>query len=173
MGAFFGVLAAVWFVARRAGAPFARVLDYVCVAAPFWHAFGRVGCFLAGCCYGRPSALPWAVTFTDPRALVDAPYRGVPLHPAQLYEAAGDLLIAALLYRSVLPSVEAGRRPKGTVALVYLLSYSVLRFMTEYFRGDVIFLPVGITAAQGLSILLAATAIGIYLYTIRRQAAEA
>ena len=173
MGAFGGVSAGLWWLARRSGVPFLRLLDYVCAAAPLWHAFGRLGCFMAGCCFGRPSTLPWAVTFRDPRSLVDTALVGVPLHPTQLYEALGDLVIAGVLMRWVLPEVERGRRPVGTVAAAYFLAYGVLRFATEFWRGDVLAIPgVGLTAAQGMSALLAAAAIGIYLYIGRRHAAE-
>jgi phosphatidylglycerol:prolipoprotein diacylglycerol transferase len=163
LGAFLGVLAAVWWFCRRVGAPAARLFDYVCVAAPVWHAFGRLGCFMAGCCFGRPTDLPWGVTFTDPRAMVDADLLGRHLHPTQLYEAAGDLLIAAALFKLVLPAVEERRQPSGTVAACYFASYAMLRFVVEFYRGDTVATPfLGLTAGQGLCLLMIAGSAAFY-----------
>lgn len=141
LGAFASVAAGVWWFARRARAPFLRILDYVCMAAPVWHALGRLGCFLAGCCHGRPADLPWAVRFTDPRAQVPSALLGVPLHPAQLYEAAGDLVIAAGLYFLALRPLEAGRLKPGALSAAYFAAYALLRFATEFVRGDGVALP--------------------------------
>lgn len=160
MGAFVGVVGAIWLVAWKAGVPLLRVLDYVCQAAPFWHVFGRLGCFMAGCCFGRPAeGLPWAVRFTDPRSMVARGLLGVPLHPTQLYEAAGDLAIAAALFAWVLPRVERGRLPRGSVCAGYFLSYAALRFATEFYRGDVVPLASGLTAGQAASAALAVAGI--------------
>lgn len=172
MGAFIGVLAGIWWAARAAKAPLASVLDYVCAAAPLWHAFGRLGCFMAGCCYGRPTDVPWAVRFTAPLSMIEPALRGVPVHPTELYEAAGDAALAALLILIVLPRVEQSRQKPGTAAVLYFLGYSVIRFITEFFRGDVVNIPgVGLTAAQVMSVLMAAAAVAVYLYNARRQAA--
>ena len=174
LGAFVGVVAAVWWAARKAKAPLWPLLDYVCAAAPLWHAFGRLGCFMAGCCYGRPTDEPWGVAFRDPASLIEPSLRGVPVHPTQLYEAAPDAVLAALLILVVLPKIEKGRQPAGTAAACYFLGYAAIRFVTEFFRGDVI--PVaglGLTAAQGLCVVMALAAIGIYLRISRRQAAAA
>jgi len=171
MGAFVGVLGALGWFSRRAGVPFLRVLDYVCQAAPFWHVFGRLGCFMAGCCFGREAdGLPWAVTFTNPRSMVDSNLLGRPIHPTQLYEALGDLIIAAGLYVFVLPKVEKGRWPRGSVCAGYFISYAVLRFVTEFYRGDVVPFWLGLTAAQAASLGLVAAALGIIIYGRGREA---
>lgn len=157
LGAFGGVVGGVWLFCRRRKLEFLRVLDYVAVAAPLWHAFGRLGCFLAGCCYGRPTGLPWAVTFHDHRAMVAPALKGLPLHPTQLYEAGADLILFGLLTRFVLRRAEEGRLGTGAAAGAYFVSYGALRFVLEFFRGDVV-RPAGwpVTAGQGLSIALAA-----------------
>lgn len=172
MGAFFGVVGALWWFSRRVGAPLSRLLDYICVAAPVWHAFGRLGCFMAGCCFGKPTDLPWGVTFTDPHSLVDASLLGRAVHPTQLYEAVGDLLIAAGLYSLVLPAVEKRRQPSGTVAVAYFVSYSLLRFVVEFYRGDTVDTALfGLTAAQVISLVLIFGSIGMYLYNFRTERA--
>ncbi|MDE2039456.1 MAG: prolipoprotein diacylglyceryl transferase [Elusimicrobia bacterium] len=168
LGAFAGVLGGLWWFSRRVGAPLSRVLDYVCQAAPVWHAFGRLGCFAAGCCYGLPTSMPWGVTFTDPRAMIDPRLLGRPVHPTQLYEALGELVIAALLYRFVLRAVEEGRQPAGSVAAAYFVGYACLRFVVEFFRGDTVALAwLGLTAAQGLCLLLAASALAFHVHNRR------
>jgi phosphatidylglycerol---prolipoprotein diacylglyceryl transferase len=169
MGAFVSVLLGLWLVARRARAPFLPLLDYICAAAPLWHAFGRLGCFLAGCCFGRLTDAPWGVTFRDPRSMVDRPFLGHKLHPAQLYEGLGDLLIALVLIKMVLPRVERETLPRGAVVAVYFGCYGVLRFVMESFRGDTVPFGYGLTAAQAFSVGMITTAIGIFLYNRRKS----
>ncbi|MDP1570239.1 MAG: prolipoprotein diacylglyceryl transferase [Vicinamibacterales bacterium] len=94
---------------------------------------GRLGCLLAGCCYGRPTEVAWAITFTDPAAALNV---GTPLnvalHPTQLYEAAAGLVILVTL----LATEGRGRQFAGRTFWQFVLIYSVLRFGIEYFRGD-------------------------------------
>ena len=115
-------LGATWVRARRL-----ELLDVLLVAVPLLHAFGRIGCFLAGCCHGSSCELPWAVTFRD-----GVGPRDVPLHPVQLYEAAGELALFAWLWLRV------RRRAAfdGQVALTYACGYALLRIATEQFRGE-------------------------------------
>jgi phosphatidylglycerol:prolipoprotein diacylglycerol transferase len=112
-----------------------------------WHIFGRLGCFLAGCCHGRPTTWPWGIAFTDPRSQVFAGWLGVPLHPTQLIEAAGDAVIAFFLYK--LFRREGG---SGRVAAAFFGLYGLLRFSVEFLRGDTVPLPIGLTAGQVLSL---------------------
>ncbi len=123
----------VW--CRREGLSFARIADYIGVALPMGHAVGRWGCLAAGCCYGRPTALPWGIRFSNPESLVDPALFGVPLHPTQLYESAADAAVAALAYQ-VLKRVEAKRLWPGAAFAVYFGAYSCARFVLESFRGD-------------------------------------
>lgn len=109
-----------------------NTLAYFDAAVPFLalaQAFGRVGCFLAGCCYGIPTTSPVGVTFTSEFSLAPT---GVSLVPTQLFSSAGNLLIfLTLLY--------IGRNAKkiGTVFASYLILYSVGRFVIELYRGDI------------------------------------
>ena len=153
---------------RRRGLSFARYCDYFAVALPIGHALGRLGCLAAGCCAGKPSALPWAVRFTDPEALVPQTLLGVPLHPVQFYESTADLLVAGLAWR-LLGGVESGRLPRGTAWAGYLAAYGGARFLLEFFRGDDrgqgLF---GLPPSQVLALLLCA---GASFYLLRRRAA--
>jgi phosphatidylglycerol:prolipoprotein diacylglycerol transferase len=102
--------------------PLAKVFDAFAPSAALGHAFGRLGCFFEGCCYGKACALPWAVKF--PRTFTA-------VHPTQLYEVAGNLAIFAALsafYRH--------KRFDGQILLLYIASYGALRFVVEFFRGD-------------------------------------
>jgi phosphatidylglycerol:prolipoprotein diacylglycerol transferase len=129
-GGLIGAVAALVLLLRKRRIAFWTFVDMAAPAAALGHAIGRVGCFLAGCCWGRECSLPWAVTFTDPAAErnVGVPLN-VPLHPTQLYESAGLLALCGLL-------LALGRRRPGQVFAVYLGGYALLRFTIEFFRGD-------------------------------------
>lgn len=123
-GGLLGALGAVWGFCRRRKAPFGPLARDLVPAIPLFHAFGRVGCFLAGCCYGIPApAEGWGVAFPHSQ--------GVPLVPVQLYEAAGCLVLFLLLDRLA----RRGCRGEELLA-VYLALYGALRFFLEFLRGD-------------------------------------
>lgn len=108
--------------------------DLVDILAPciaFSFALGRLACFADGCCNGKPAeGLPWAVTFTNPLSVSN--YKNILVHPTQLYESAGSLLILILL-------LSLFNRPtlKGVLIGVFFVTYGALRFANEFFRGDV------------------------------------
>lgn len=119
---------------RRHRLPLGKVADLVSPPLALGQAIGRLGCFAAGCCYGKACDLPWAVTFTDPRAnQLTGVTLNVPLHPTQIYHAMADLLILGIT-----ASLMRRRRFEGQVFWVYVLSYSALRFLVEMFRGDAV-----------------------------------
>ncbi|HAH07084.1 MAG TPA: hypothetical protein DCM05_11295 [Elusimicrobia bacterium] len=160
-GGFLGAALAGIPAARQLGRPYLDMADYFGVALPLGHAVGRLGCFMAGCCSGAPSALPWAVSFTHPECLVSGGLRGVPLHPVQLYESAGDLALAWGVSR-LLPRIERKELRPGTAALAYMGGYAVLRFLTELYRGDPrggFLLGMSVSQWVALACLLAASAI--------------
>lgn len=129
-GLVFGA-AAFFLLARRRKLPALAAADLFAPALALGHAFGRVGCFLAGCCHGRPSGYSLAVTFTNPACEVDPALLGVPLYPTQLLEAAGNLGIFFLLNAAL------GRRLRpGAVLALYAALYSAQRFLIEFLRGD-------------------------------------
>ncbi len=126
-GAFLG-LPVGWWTAQRNGLSPRVFADQLSLWLPIGHAISRVGCYAAGCCYGTPTDRPWAVTFTHP--LTAAPH-DVGLHPVQLYEAAGLMVLAAALWW-----LNARARYPGQVLLAYLGGYAILRSGMELFRGD-------------------------------------
>lgn len=157
-GGFVSVPLAVAGFALWKKIPVLKLADYMFLTALFWHAFGRLGCFLAGCCQGQPTSLPWGVTFRDPRSMVPPELLGVRLHPVQLYEAAGDLIVAAILYR-VLLATEKGKVEPGLVAAGHFAAYGIMRSSLEFLRGDTLPFLGPLTQGQALGAgLLAASA---------------
>jgi phosphatidylglycerol---prolipoprotein diacylglyceryl transferase len=113
---------------------------------------GRLGCLLAGCCFGKQTNVAWAVTFTDPVANlnVGTPLN-VPLHPTQLYESAAGLVILLLL----LVIERKGRAFAGRTFWLFVLFYSVSRFIIEFYRGDDRGMPVTwLSTSQLISLVL-------------------
>jgi len=159
-GGFVSVPLCVWLFARWKKIPFLKLADYMFLGACMGHIFGRIGCFLAGCCYGERTELPWGVTFRDPRSMVPPELLGVRLHPVQLYEAAGDLLVAVFLWRLLL-ATEKGKYKPGLVAAAYFTAYAVLRSALELLRDDTLpFLgPVTQGQALGMGLVAASAAI--------------
>jgi phosphatidylglycerol:prolipoprotein diacylglycerol transferase len=154
-GILIGVMAGVCLYCRLRNGRYLRVLDCLFLAVPLCHGIARLGCFMAGCCYGRPEHgnFLWAVVFTHPLAEVPSVLQGVPLYPTQLYEAAGDFVIAAVLRFLVWPRVHTGGWRPGSVFFGYLLAYGALRFANDFLRGDSDpFLGTRLTTAQALSL---------------------
>lgn len=140
-GGFAAAGVAILLYARRHKVRFVPLLDFVMTTVPLSHAFGRIGCFLNGCCFGSCTSLPQAVQFPKgspawmahmQAEIIDkaAPVsQGV--HPVQLYEAGYNLFIYGLLVWLFRRSPRA-----GLVSASYLLLYAVGRFTLELFRGD-------------------------------------
>ncbi|HKW97840.1 MAG TPA: prolipoprotein diacylglyceryl transferase [Bryobacteraceae bacterium] len=129
-GGFAVALATAFIYMWRKGLPALKTADAFAPGLALGHSIGRLGCFSAGCCWGVPTHLPWAVTFTNPRAneLVGVPL-GSPLHPTQLYESLGELIIFAVLYlRFFRPHRD------GSIVSLYLVLYGMLRFLVEFVR---------------------------------------
>ena len=136
-GVFYGGLIAavavgLWLV-RRYKLPVWTTADLMAPGIALGHVVGRFGCLMAGCCYGRPTDVSWAITFTDPLAAqnVGTPL-GIPLHPTQLYDAGAELIILGLLLFT-----ERKAKPfAGRTFWLYLLLYAISRFIIEFYRGD-------------------------------------
>jgi len=135
-GTFYGGIlgAMVWVIvySRVRKAPLLAVFDLSAAPLALGHAIGRIGCFVAGCCYGKPTSLPWGVTFTDPIAarIAGTPLH-VSLHPTQLYEAAAEFLNFVLLVW-----LGARRKFPGQVAGAFFILYGIERAGIEFLRGD-------------------------------------
>ena len=143
--------------------PLWKTVDVLAPSVALGSVFGRVGCLLNGCCYGRPTDVPWAVTFTNPQAheFSGTPL-DVPLHPTEIYDALlnfGLYLFLAWLFRR--------KKFDGQVFATYLICYAVTRSIVEYFRGDYTNLHYhfGLTPAQwiGVPIFIAGLALAAVL----------
>jgi phosphatidylglycerol---prolipoprotein diacylglyceryl transferase len=169
-GVFYGGLILAVIVAlvyiRRAGLPLWTTCDVFAPGIALGHVVGRFGCFFAGCCYGRPTSVPWAVTFTDPFAAanVGTPL-GVHLHPTQLYEAGAEFLILMLL----LVVERKGKPFAGRTFWLYILLYAISRFIIEFFRGDERGAIGLLSTSQFISVVLAPLAIGMLVYLAGRS----
>ena len=172
-GVFYGglilaVAVALWYI-RRIGLPLWTTCDVFAPGIALGHVVGRLGCFFAGCCYGKPTTVPWAVTFTDPFAAanVGTPLN-VPLHPTQIYEAGVEGLILVLL----LATESRGRKFPGRTFWLYMLLYAVSRFAIEFYRGD----PRGavgmFSTSQFISLILAPLSVVMLVILARRSEPE-
>ena len=162
-GAIAAVLVLVFYL-RKKKLPVFKIADFYMVALPLGHAIGRIGCFLAGCCHGRPTNMPWGVTFTDPHSLVNPHYLGIPLHPTQLYEVGLNIVLFFILQHYY-------KKPHrdGTILAMYLIGYACIRFGIEFFRGDFRggFLW-GMSPSQLISLGVAVAA-GVVLYFLKKR----
>jgi len=126
---------AFWFLlaARLRRLPAWQLVDAAAVPLPVAQAIGRLGCLAAGCCFGGRCDLPWGIVYRSATAheRTGVPL-GVPLHPAPLYEALGNVLLVLPL----LLLVRRRRRVPGEVFLAWATGYGVLRFLVEFTRGD-------------------------------------
>ncbi|MBI4460570.1 MAG: prolipoprotein diacylglyceryl transferase [Acidobacteria bacterium] len=156
-GLLIALLVALWYT-HRAHLPFLRTADAFAPGIALGHSIGRLGCFAAGCCWGRETDLPWGVTFTNAYSneTVGVPL-GVPLHPTQLYEAVVELAIFLFLYFRY-----RKKQFDGQIFAWYLLLYPLARFLLELLRDqppEAYFWRTGLTEAQAVSAGLMAYAI--------------
>jgi len=122
-----GAIGSIVYI-RKKGMNLWRTSDILAPSIAAGQFLGRIGCFFAGCCYGKRCDLPWAITFTHPETL--APM-GVPLHPTQLYSALANLGIFAILWR-----FRKRKKYDGQLFWMYAFLYGGSRAFIEIFRGD-------------------------------------
>ena len=159
-GGLIGGILGLWLYCRQFREPFLPYLDHAAIFLPLVHAFGRLGCFCAGCCYGFPYRGPFAVTFPEGSFGLS----GVALFPVQLLEAGLNLLLFVVMLM-----IFWRPRRQGRAAGTYLAAYGVLRFGLEFLRYDAVrgaFL--GLSTSQWLSIVIFCA--GLYLlFFVNRQ----
>jgi phosphatidylglycerol:prolipoprotein diacylglycerol transferase len=167
-GVFYGglilaVVVAFWYIARHQ-LPFWTTCDVFAPGIALGHVTGRLGCLAAGCCYGRPTDVAWAITFTNPLAAanVGTPL-GIPLHPTQIYEAGAELLILVIL----LATERRGRPFAGRTFWAYMLLYAISRYVVEIYRGDPRGEVLGMSTSQFISLVLAPLSIAMLVWLSR------
>jgi phosphatidylglycerol---prolipoprotein diacylglyceryl transferase len=181
-GGLFGASAAAVVLLRRDRFPFWKAADMAGFAVPMGLAFGRMGCLLAGCCFGSQTDLPWGLSFPPRSPASEAQAKehllesvrlySHPVHPTQIYESAASLLIAAVCLYVIQPR----KRYDGQVFVVSLALYAVARFLIEVLRRDARGGFLGLSTSQLIGLLLVAAAFGIHrmrLASASRQAPSA
>jgi len=163
-GGFVGASVAAWFLLRRDRFPFWRAADMAGFAVPLGLAFGRMGCLMAGCCFGSTCSLPWALSFPWQSAASEEQFKAhllptarmwsLPVHPTQIYESAASLAIAAFCLAWVHPR----KRYDGQVFAAFLALYAAARFLLEYLRRDDRGGMLGLSTSQLLGVAMIAAA---------------
>src|SRR5690348_13379025 len=174
-GGLFGAVAVGYFLMKRYQLPWWKTADACAPGIAVGNFFGRQGCFAAGCCWGKPTTLPWGVKFTE----AGHEYTGVPiygpdghdlyLHPTQLYESFFMLLVFAFLYY-----LHRKKKFNGQVLITYAIVYSIFRFLIEFIRddprGDLFGLTTltGLSTSQLISLVVAVGAIIFLVFRLRK-----
>jgi phosphatidylglycerol:prolipoprotein diacylglycerol transferase len=168
LGGFIAAVITAVVLLRRYKLPALATFDVISPSLALGHSIGRIGCLMAGCCWGASCDLPWAVTYTDP---VAAERLGTPLHQAlhpfplysALFNVALYVLLAALYRRNPAP---------GRVFGTYLVLYGTGRFLLEWTRGDLargFVLDGALSTSQAISFGLVVVGITLHAWVSRRR----
>jgi phosphatidylglycerol:prolipoprotein diacylglycerol transferase len=178
-GGLLASIAAIIVYTRIRKLPVLKTIDIIAYAFALGIIFGRIGCFLNGCCWGDVCSpdLPWAVTFpktVDANFMVDgspaflhhlgqglvsvSDSRSLPIHPTQIYSMLGNLSIFFIIN-----AFFKHRRRDGEITLMFCALYSVMRFIVEIFRDDNPPLFDGMTISQNASILVFAVSVTLFI----------
>lgn len=163
-GTFAGLAAA-----RRMGLPRWVVADALTPSLALGTMFGRVGCFLNGCCYGHPTMLPWGVKF-PPGSFSSLEFGDTPVHPSQLYNAAAGLVLFAVLW-----ALRGRFRIPGVLFWTFIVAFALARVvidLTRAYEPDAVILrgAIELTESQGTSVVMACFA-ALMIVRLRREAA--
>ena len=165
-GGFLGASAAGWYLLKRDRFPFWKAADMAGLVIPIGLGFGRMGCLLAGCCFGTPTQARWAMVFPShspasesqfKAGLLPSPFEpSLAVHPTQAYESAASFAIAAVL----ILVLHGRKRYDGQVFLAFVALYALARFVIEFFRNDDRGGLLGLSTSQliGLGLVAAAGA---------------
>jgi len=145
-GGLIGAVLMGYFLIKRYKLPWWKTADACAPGIAIGNFFGRQGCFAAGCCWGKPTTLPWGVKFTELGHEITGVPTNAHLHPTQLYESFAMLIVFGLLFW-----LHKRKLFDGQVILVYVLLYSTIRFAIEFVRDDPRGDILGLTTLTGLS----------------------
>lgn len=152
----------LWYF-KKNNLPLLGMLDIMAAVTCLVHGFGRIGCFNAGCCYGKPTQSWTGIIFTDP--VCQAQPLNTPLHPTQLYEAALIFFILGLVFY-----IDRNKKFDGQAFISYLILYAIGRGIIELFRGDLqrgFVIRDILSISQFISILI--VVVSIYFYVKLRR----
>ena len=162
-GSLIGATIAATIYVRWKKLPFWKFADVLAPSIALGNAFGRIGCLLNGCCYGRACSLPWAITFPADNPLHPPT---TPVHPTEIYDALLNFIVylfLAWLFRH--------KKFDGQIFATCLLCYAVTRSFVEYFRGDYsnLHYHLGLTPAQWISVPIFAAGLALAAILSRRN----
>ena len=165
-GFIFAVLSIfIYHYKRFKNTSFLKITDIFATVLPLAQAIGRIGCLSAGCCYGKPCKLPWAIKFTNPDSL--APLNRY-LHPTEIYHSISNLTIFLIL----MFMFNKKRKFNGQITCLYGIFYSIGRFIIEFFRGD----PRGyvwiFSTSQFISIIVFSISLIAYVYLSKKNSID-
>jgi phosphatidylglycerol:prolipoprotein diacylglycerol transferase len=173
-GGFLGAVLVGFFLMKRYKLPWWKTADACAPGIAIGNFFGRQGCFAAGCCWGKPTSLPWGVQFTELGHEITGVPTDVHLHPTQLYESFAMLIVFFFLLW-----LHKRKQFSGQVILLYGLLYSVIRFAIEFLRddprGDILGLTslTGLSTSQMISLVVGITALVMLIVRWRKSNAMA
>ncbi|PWT91544.1 MAG: prolipoprotein diacylglyceryl transferase [Blastocatellia bacterium] len=168
-GGLIGAALTGYFLIKRYQLPWWKTADACAPGIAIGNFFGRQGCFAAGCCWGKPTSLPWGVQFTELGHEITGVPIGVHLHPTQLYESFAMLIVFGFLLW-----LHKSKRFNGQVILAYALLYSAIRFTIEFVRddprGDILGLTTltHLSTSQLISVVVGTAALVIFIIRWRR-----
>ena len=145
-GGLLGAIIAGYLLMRGGRLPWWKTADACAPGIALGNVLGRLGCFFAGCCWGKPTTLPWGVSFPQEGHEVTGVPTGVHLHPTQLYESFAMLIVFAFLLW-----LHKRKKFSGQVILAYAILYATVRFLIEFVRDDPRGDLLGLTTLTGLS----------------------
>jgi phosphatidylglycerol:prolipoprotein diacylglycerol transferase len=175
-GGFIGASAAAWWLLKRDRFPFWKAADMAGMVIPIGLGFGRMGCLLAGCCFGTPTSVGWALSFPSHSPASESQFKAgllqssfepsLGVHPTQIYESAGSFVIAAVLILWL-----AGRkRYDGQVFLAFVALYAIVRFLLEFWRSDDRGGLLGLSTSQLIGVVLVAGVVFFHRWRVSRVA---
>lgn len=177
-GGFIGATASSWYLLKRDHFPFWRAADMAGIVIPVGLAFGRMGCLLAGCCFGVRTSCPLAMSFPPNSPASEFQWKAgelasqhlwsFPVHPTQIYESIASLLIGAVCLVYVHPR----KRYDGQVFLSFVAMYALARFFLEFLRSDDRGALFGLSTSQLIGLVLAPMAVAAHVALRRRMAAQ-
>ena len=160
-GFIFAVIASFLYIKKKK-LLLGQIADIIAPSIALSHSIGRIGCFFAGCCYGKQCDLPWAIMFKNSNSL--API-GIYVHPTQIYSVFSNLFIFFILLK-----IEKRKKNNGIVFWSYIMLYGIFRFFIEIFRGD----PRGhilnfISTSQTIGILMVLSALCMFFFLSKKK----
>lgn len=157
-----GILGAVLYL-RKEKLPILGVGDMIVTALPLGQMFGRVGCFLNGCCFGKPTLSPLRITFPLESPANRFFQELTPVHPVQMY----DSMAMGVLFL-IMMSFYDHKKYSGQMIIVYCIAYGLIRFSLEFLRGDVPLIYYSLTLSQIISIGLVICGVVLWVFFTKR-----